>query len=59
MLVGVTLGALNPFALGIIGVVGAGAPVLFAGVAGARGAAQRPWWRMLGGRDDGESAGQA
>lgn len=42
MLGGVTLGAINPFALGVIGaVVGTGAPVLLA--VGARG----PWWRRL------------
>lgn len=44
MLGGVTLGVLNPFALGIVGaVVGIGVLVLFA--VDARGAARRPWWR--------------
>jgi hypothetical protein len=48
MLVGVWLGAINPYALGIVGVVGIGVPVLF--MVGARRAAQRPWWRrVLGG----------
>ena len=43
MLAGVALGAINPFALGIIGAaVGAVAPVLLAGAFGARGA--RAWW---------------
>jgi hypothetical protein len=43
---GVALGAINPFALGIIGaVVGIGVPVLFA--VGARRGAQRPWWRRV------------
>ena len=42
MLAGVALGAINPFALGIVGaVVGAGVPVLF--TVGAR----RPWWRRV------------
>ena len=41
LLVGVALGAINPFALGIVGAaVGAIVPVLFA--VGARGAARRP-----------------
>ena len=45
MLGGVALGAINPFALGIVGaVVGTGVPVLFA--VGARGA----WWRKRSGR---------
>ena len=44
MLVGVWLGAINPFALGIVGAVaGIVIPVFFA--LGARGAARRPWWR--------------
>jgi hypothetical protein len=44
MLGGVALGAINPFALGIIGAVGGiGAPVLFA--VGARRATRRPWSR--------------
>jgi len=50
MLTGVALGAINPFALGLVGVVaGAGAPVLLAGVFGAReGPARRgPWWRRV------------
>jgi hypothetical protein len=48
MLVGVWLGAINPYALGIVGVVGIGVPVLF--MVGARRATQRPWWRrVLGG----------
>jgi hypothetical protein len=47
MLGGVALGAINPFALGIVGaVVGAGLPVL-RGAFGARGAARRPWWRRV------------
>ncbi len=42
MLGGVWLGAINPFALGIVGAVaGTGLPVLFA--VGARGA----WWRRV------------
>jgi hypothetical protein len=46
MLGGVALGAINPFALGIVGaVVGTGVPVLFA--VGARGAARGPWWRRV------------
>jgi F0F1-type ATP synthase assembly protein I len=46
MLVGVWLGAINPFALGIVGAVaGMAIPVFFA--LGARGAARRPWWRRL------------
>jgi hypothetical protein len=52
MLAGVALGAINPFALGMVGAVaGAGAPVLLAGVFGAReGSVRRPWWRrVLGG----------
>ncbi len=49
LLGGVALGAINPFALGIVGaVVGTVVPVLFA--VGARGAARRPWWwRVFGG----------
>ena len=44
MLGGVALGAINPFAMGIIGaMVGVGAPVLFA--VGARRVARLPWWR--------------
>ncbi len=46
MLGGIALGAINPFALGIIGAaVGTGVPVLFA--VGARQAARGPWWRRL------------
>ena len=46
MLGGVALGAINPFALGIVGVVvGTGVPVLFA--VGARGATRGPWWRRV------------
>ena len=42
MLGGVVLGAINPFALGIIGAAaGAGVPVLLAV------GAQRPWWRRV------------
>lgn len=49
MLAGVALGAINPFALGIVGAaVGIVVPFLFA--VGARRAARRPWWRrVLGG----------
>jgi F0F1-type ATP synthase assembly protein I len=49
MLAGVALGAINPFALGIVGaVVGIGVPVLF--IVGARRVARRPWWkRVFGG----------
>jgi hypothetical protein len=49
MLAGVALGAINPFALGLVGVVaGAGVPVLLAGVFGAReGPARGPWWRKV------------
>ncbi len=52
MLGGVALGAINPFALGIIGtVVGAAAPGLLAGVFGARGGPARRsrWRRVFGG----------
>jgi hypothetical protein len=46
MLGGVWLGAINPFALGIVGAVaGVVIPVFFA--LGARGAARRPWWRRI------------
>jgi hypothetical protein len=46
MLGGVALGAINPFALGIVGaVVGTGVPVLFA--VGARGTARGAWWRRV------------
>jgi hypothetical protein len=46
MLGGVALGAINPFALGVIGAAaGTGFPVLLA--VGARGAARRPWWRRV------------
>jgi len=46
ILAGVVLGAINPFALGIVGaVVGIGIPVLLA--VGARGAARGPWWRRI------------
>jgi hypothetical protein len=49
MLVGVWLGAINPFALGIVGAVaGMVIPVFFA--LGARGAPRRPWWRRVLGR---------
>ena len=49
MLVGVALGAINPFALGSMGaVVGLCVPVLLA--VGARGAARRPWRRRVLGR---------
>jgi len=49
MLAGVALGAINPFALGIVGaVVGTGGPVLFA--LGARRAAWGAWWRRVFGR---------
>jgi hypothetical protein len=49
MLGGVALGAINPFALGIIGVaVGTGVLVLFA--LDARQAVRGPWWlRWFGG----------
>lgn len=49
MLAGVALGAINPFALGMVGaVMGAGAPVLLAGVSGAReGPVRSPWWRRV------------
>ena len=48
MLAGVALGALNPHALGLLGVaLGTGATVLLKGVAGAREAARRPWWRRV------------
>ena len=43
---GVALGAINPFALGMVGVVvGIGLPVLLRSVVGAREGAKRPWWR--------------
>jgi hypothetical protein len=46
VLVGVWLGAINPFALGMVGVVmGIGLPVLLRSVVGAREGAKRPWWR--------------
>ncbi len=46
MLGGVALGAINPFALGVVGaVVGIGVPVLFA--VGARRAARGAWWRRV------------
>jgi hypothetical protein len=46
MLAGVALGAINPFALGIVGAaVGIVVPFLFA--VGARRAARRPWWRRV------------
>ncbi len=49
MLAGVALGAINPFFLGIIGAaVGAGAPVILAGVFNARGGSARsPRWRRV------------
>lgn len=52
MLAGVALGAINPFALGMVGAAaGACVPALLAGVFGAReGSVQRPRWRrVLGG----------
>jgi hypothetical protein len=52
MLAGVALGAINPFALGIIGAVGGACVPAFLKVAvGARGGPERrPWWRrVLGG----------
>jgi hypothetical protein len=46
VLVGVWLGAINPFALGMVGVVmGIGLPVLLRSVVGVREGAKRPWWR--------------
>jgi hypothetical protein len=43
---GVALEAINPFALGMVGVVvGIGLPVLLRSVIGAREGAKRPWWR--------------
>ena len=43
---GVALGAINPFGLGMVGVVvGIGLPVLIRSVVGAREGAKRPWWR--------------
>ncbi|MDP8901064.1 MAG: hypothetical protein M3N33_07980 [Actinomycetota bacterium] len=43
---GVALGAINPFALGMVGVaVGIGLPVLLKSVVGAREGVRRPWWR--------------
>ena len=51
VLVGVWLGAINPFALGMVGVVlGIGLPVLLRSVVGAREGAKRPWWRRTSGR---------
>ena len=38
LLVGVALGAINPFVLGLIGIAGGA-------VVGAREGARRPWWR--------------
>ncbi len=46
MLAGVTLGAINPYALGLLGVAaGTWTTVLLKGVTVARDAARRPWWR--------------
>jgi hypothetical protein len=46
VLSGVALEAINPFALGMVGVVmGIGLPVLLRSVVGARRGAKRPWWR--------------
>ncbi len=43
---GVALEAINPFALGMVGVVvGIGLPVLLRSVVGAREGVKRPWWR--------------
>ena len=51
MLAGVALGAINPFALGMVCVVlGIGLPVLLRSVVGAREGAKRPWWRRTSGR---------
>ncbi len=40
LLVGVALGAINPFVLGVIGIAGGA-------VVGAREGARRPWWRRV------------
>jgi len=46
VLAGVALEAINPFALGMVGVViGIGLLVLLRSVVGAREGAKRPWWR--------------
>ncbi len=46
MLAGVALEAINPFALGMVGVmVGIGLPILLKSMVGARKGVQRPWWR--------------
>ena len=52
MLAGVALGAINPFALGIIGVVvGTGASVPLTSLVVVRKAPRRPWWRRLFGAE--------
>jgi hypothetical protein len=52
MLAGVALGAINPFALGIIGVVvGTGASVPLTRLVVVRKAPRRPWWRRLFGAE--------
>lgn len=52
MLAGVALGAINPFALGIIGViVGTGASVSLTSLIVVRKAPRRPWWRRLFGAE--------
>jgi hypothetical protein len=52
MLAGVALGAINPFALGIIGVVvGTGASVPLTRLVVVRKAPGRPWWRRLFGAE--------
>ena len=46
MLAGAALGAINPFALGLIGAAaGACAPALLVAAAGARRGRGGPWWR--------------
>ena len=51
VLTGVTLEAINPFALGMVGVVlGVVLPVLLRSVIGARGGVQWSWWRRTFGR---------
>jgi len=43
---GVALEAINPYALGMVGVgMGIGLPVLLRSVVGACEGAKRPWWR--------------
>ncbi len=45
---GVALGAINPFACGMVGVVaGIGLPVLLGSVVGAREGVKGPWWRRI------------